>query len=210
MRVREGRPDRTPSEGMRRLGALRREGAYSVQPPFPREPPSADLRYGRSAEISQRRGRRTLHSDGELALTCYHIDAERRVVRTLKRRRTVYRTVPAPDFVLRKLLVLLPRDDHRPWGMHRTTARRMVKQTMIPAGIMGPIATAKGLRHGFGIRAAAIRTAAIRTAEEGMLCPTALISEQLAFLVIGSRNRKPRSHAEQRRAGAYKSYIVRF
>jgi site-specific recombinase XerD len=38
--------------------------------------------------------------------------------------------------------------------MHRATAWRTVKLTMSRAGISGPMSSPKGLRHGFGIRAA--------------------------------------------------------
>ena len=44
--------------------------------------------------------------------------------------------------------------DCRFWPMHRVTAWRVIKATMQSAGIAGPMACPKGLRHGFGIRAA--------------------------------------------------------
>jgi len=44
--------------------------------------------------------------------------------------------------------------DGRFWSMHRVTAWRVIKATMRRAGIAGPLACPKGLRHGFGIRAA--------------------------------------------------------
>jgi integrase/recombinase XerD len=37
------------------------------------------------------------------------------------------------------------------WTMSRPTAWRMVKRVMSRAGIVGPMATSKGLRHGFCI-----------------------------------------------------------
>lgn len=92
-----------------------------------------------------------------LALTAQQLDAERRTLtlRTLKRRRTVFRTVPVPDALVAMLRRLPPDKDGRFWPMHRATAWRMVKATMQRARIAGPMASPKGLRHGFGIRAAA-------------------------------------------------------
>lgn len=91
-----------------------------------------------------------------LALTIHHLDAERGTltIRTLKRRRTVFRAVPIPKALV-ELLQQLPCDIHGCfWPMHRATAWRCVKQLMRRAGISGPMACPKGLRHGFGICAA--------------------------------------------------------
>ena len=91
-----------------------------------------------------------------LALTIHHVDAERMAltIRTLKRRRAVFRVVPVPQAVIYRLQ-LLPLDaGGRFWPMHRVTAWRVVKATMSRAGIAGPMACPKGLRHGFGVRAA--------------------------------------------------------
>ncbi len=78
------------------------------------------------------------------------------VIETLKQRRpAVFRQVPAPmalitsyydlfgvDYPLRKL-----------WPVHRQTAWRWIRKTMKTAGLTGPAATAKGLRHGFAVSA---------------------------------------------------------
>lgn len=91
-----------------------------------------------------------------LALTTHHIDTERLTlaIKTLKRRRCVFRVVPVPQATI-ALLKQLPADGGgRMWPMHRVTAWRIVKSTMLRAGIFGPMACPKGLRHGFGIRAA--------------------------------------------------------
>jgi integrase len=91
-----------------------------------------------------------------LALTIHHVDAERLTltIKTLKRRRTVFRTVPVPQAMV-DMLHALPLDTGgRLWLMHRATAWRLVKATMHRAGIAGPMACPKGLRHGFGICAA--------------------------------------------------------
>jgi integrase len=91
-----------------------------------------------------------------LALTIHHLDADRLTltIRTLKRRRTVFRAVPVPQAVIDMLRALPQGACGRFWPMHRATAWRMVKATMQRAGITGPMACPKGLRHGFGIHAA--------------------------------------------------------
>jgi integrase/recombinase XerD len=91
-----------------------------------------------------------------LALTIHQVDAERLAltIRTLKRRRALFRVVPVPRATIDRLLVLPFAGDGRFWPMHRVTAWRTVKDTMHRAGIAGPMACPKGLRHGFGVRAA--------------------------------------------------------
>jgi integrase/recombinase XerD len=75
-------------------------------------------------------------------------------VKTLKRRRIVFRAVPVPKAMVDMLLKLPIDAAGRFWALHRVTAWRAVKATMERAGIAGPMACPKGLRHGFGIRAA--------------------------------------------------------
>lgn len=91
-----------------------------------------------------------------LAATRHNIDTDRCAItmRTLKRRRLVFRTVPVPQSVVDMMARLPTSDDGRFWHMHRVTAWRVVKWTMLRAGIVGPMSCPKGLRHGFGIRAA--------------------------------------------------------
>jgi integrase len=91
-----------------------------------------------------------------LALTADHVDPERRTltIRTLKRRRTVFRAVPVPQSMIELLRGLRTDDEGRFWCSHRVTAWRVVKATMQGAGIAGPMCCPKGLRHSFGIRAA--------------------------------------------------------
>jgi integrase/recombinase XerD len=103
-----------------------------------------------------------------LALTPKRIDVDRHVVvfETLKkRRRGVFRAVPVPVELLTELErvhqlhrctagVPSPIADlgtSRLWPWCRTTAWHRVKQCMELAGISGPQASPKGLRHGFGI-----------------------------------------------------------
>lgn len=93
-----------------------------------------------------------------LAVTPRHLDPGERVVifRTLKRRRLCYRVVPLPDTLMAELLALAraaePTQRLWPWG--RQTAWRRIKRLMAEAGIAGPQATPKGLRHRFGVLAA--------------------------------------------------------
>lgn len=77
------------------------------------------------------------------------------VLRTLKRRGVVFRAVPLPPGLMRDLAALPAAADGRIFAMHRSTAWRHVKQAMSISAIVGPMATCRGLRHGFGIRAAA-------------------------------------------------------
>ena len=92
-----------------------------------------------------------------LALTPRLLDAEakRVVFRTLKRRKLVYRAVPIPAHLMRDLITLshsrTPDDRLFPWS--RQTGWRHIKVLMAVAEISGPQATAKGLRHQFGIHA---------------------------------------------------------
>ncbi len=81
-------------------------------------------------------------------------DGQAITFRTLKRRKEVYRTVPVPPQLVARLLALPRAPCGHLWRMHRATAWDFVKATMERAGIAGPMASPKGLRHGFGIRAA--------------------------------------------------------
>jgi len=91
-----------------------------------------------------------------LPLTLFQLDAERGAltVRTLKRRQVTFRSVPIPATLVTLLLRLPHQADGSFWTIHRATAWRLVKRTMARAGITGPMACCRGLRHGFGIRAA--------------------------------------------------------
>ena len=91
-----------------------------------------------------------------LTLSPHQLDADRDTLtfRTLKRRRKVFRTVPIPTDVTRMLIDLACPVSESFWTMHRATAWRLVSATMDGAGIQGPMACCKGLRHSFGIRAA--------------------------------------------------------
>lgn len=79
------------------------------------------------------------------------------VLRTLKQRRADrFRTVPLPP----ELLTALQRLGGRRcagagliWPWHRVTAWKRVRQVMGRAGISGPHACPRGMRHGFGVAA---------------------------------------------------------
>jgi integrase len=90
-----------------------------------------------------------------LSLGPHRVDIEdgALVFQTLKRRRTLFRRVLVPRRLLEMLLDLPPGE--RFWPIHRATAWRHIKEAMDAAGISGPMATCKGLRHGFGMHAAA-------------------------------------------------------
>ncbi len=74
--------------------------------------------------------------------------------RTLKRRRPCFRMVPIPAALAEMIRELPTREDDRYWPMHRATAWRHVKRLLVEAGVDGPRACCRGLRHGFGIHAA--------------------------------------------------------
>jgi integrase len=94
-----------------------------------------------------------------LAITPQHLDHEsqRVIFRTLKRRRTVFRAVPIPEALMRQLARLARdvADNARIWPWARQTAWRKVKGLMERAEIEGIMASPKGLRHAYGIKAAA-------------------------------------------------------
>ncbi len=93
-----------------------------------------------------------------LAVTGHDIDHPTKVirVRTLKKRQQVeFRRIPLPDWLLSSLLKMADKpSNERLWPYSRTTAWRFIKRVMDEAGIHGIHATAKGLRHAFGVRGA--------------------------------------------------------
>ena len=128
----------------------------------------------RAAEQAERRVRTlcmTLASAGcrlseALALTADRVDLAAGVVvfeSLKKRRRGLYRTVPVPPVLLEALdLVHGLREVQarrgqgrgvRLWPWSRMTGWRAVHRVMQAAGLEGPQASPKGLRHGFGVAA---------------------------------------------------------
>jgi len=96
-----------------------------------------------------------------LALTAARVDiaAGVLILETLKRRRKgMFRAVPVPNAFLETLNLihdLRAIGDAQLWDWSRTTAWRRVKEVMDTAAIHGLYASAKGVRHGFGIKATA-------------------------------------------------------
>ena len=101
-----------------------------------------------------------------LALTVERVDLSAQSVRfrTLKQRgKVIYRAVPVPDNYLdamklvhsiQKRQKLKQGKDALLWDFKRTMAHYHVKSVMKAAEIDGLHASAKGLRHGFGVRLA--------------------------------------------------------
>ncbi len=101
-----------------------------------------------------------------LELTADRVDLENKVLvfeSLKKRRRGVWRAVPAPPVLTIALdMVHGIREAQRArdrgkslrlWPWSRMTAWRRVHDVMAAAGLEGPKASAKGLRHGFGVAA---------------------------------------------------------
>jgi len=100
-----------------------------------------------------------------LELTPEHVDVSAGLIifRSLKKRRDdIHRAVPVSTKVLSALqsvhdirgrLQDADLRQSRLWPWHRATAHRYVTAVMRNARIDGPQATAKGLRHGFGVAA---------------------------------------------------------
>ena len=112
-----------------------------------------------------------------LALTVDRVDLSARAVtlRTLKQGKyrngkhkgqpkILFRSVPVPDHYIDalKMVHLIKKvqrrkcggEDFRLWSFTRSTASLYVSEVMKTAGISGLHASAKGLRHGFGVRLA--------------------------------------------------------
>ncbi len=90
-----------------------------------------------------------------LAVRRYHVEPDAVTFRTLKRRREHWRRVPLPPWLC-TMLLSLPRLEGDPdclWSWNRSTGYRWIKRGMQFAQIRGPQATARGLRHGFCVRA---------------------------------------------------------
>lgn len=98
-----------------------------------------------------------------LGLTRFQLDGERSSVRLVRlkqrRRRPAYREVPVPAALMAMLLELgrSAGEDGRLWHWSRQTAWRRLKRLMRRAGIEGPQANSRGLRHGFGVACALAR-----------------------------------------------------
>jgi len=76
-------------------------------------------------------------------------------IRSLKKRDKHHvREVPVPEVLIVELQKLRSPSPNQPlWPIDRITAYRWIKAIMNQAGIIGPQASPKGLRHGYGIHA---------------------------------------------------------
>ena len=76
------------------------------------------------------------------------------LVRSLKKRnQMVVRQVPLPRDLLQRLNEGHSHSSDRLWNWQRTWAWMQVRETMQLANVVGPHATPRGLRHGFGVHA---------------------------------------------------------
>jgi len=118
-----------------------------------------------------------------LALTVDRVDlaAGVLVIESLKKRRTgLYRVVPVPPALLEALDMVHgirelqggrgKRQDIPLWPWSRMTGWRAVHAVMDAAGLDGPQASPKGLRHGFGV--AAVSAGIPLVGRSGRLRPT--------------------------------------
>ena len=93
------------------------------------------------------------------ALALKRVDVQRTeatlAIRSLKKRNTGHiREIPIPKPLASALAELATRKNSNLFPISRTTAWRRIKAVMQLAGISGEQATAKGLRHSFGVTAA--------------------------------------------------------
>ena len=99
-----------------------------------------------------------------LGIRACDVDLEANELRiaTLKRRKDHWRAVPVPEDLVHALDLVhavrrhqaSPRGAQRPlWAVTRQTAGRQVRAIMRTAGIAGPQATPRGLRHSYGVAA---------------------------------------------------------
>lgn len=109
----------------------------------------------------------------ELSASRIKIDEKIIVVRTLKKRKfdnqgrqrkPQFRQIPVPGRLINELNLVFNLHSRLAnkkkimepfWKIHKATAWRNVKKVMANAGIIGPQATSKGLRHGYGVALAA-------------------------------------------------------
>lgn len=93
-----------------------------------------------------------------LSLTAQDIDFATGVVRVRslkKREQREFRRIPVPNALLSGMRNLAGQKAEGPlWTFSRTTGWRIIKRVMDAAEISGIHATAKGLRHAFGVRGA--------------------------------------------------------
>ena len=106
-----------------------------------------------------------------------------------------FRIVPVPrSFIVSMQLVhgappCTRRPPGRLWGFSRTKAWRLIRRVMDIAGIFGIRASARGLRHGFGVHAVAVLCDVPLTLVKKWLGHASLDTTQVYLNVIGPDER---------------------
>ncbi|AXG69614.1 site-specific tyrosine recombinase XerC [Kordia sp. SMS9] len=130
------------------------------------------------------------------------------VLETLKRRkRGIYREIPLPDFLLNDLQHYIKFNNKNPqnlWLFSLRSASRYVKTVMCEAGILGARACARGLRHGFAVRAA--DKAPITTVSK-WLGHSRLETTAIYLNVVGSEEREIAKRVWEVELGEYANVI---
>ena len=125
------------------------------------------------------------------------LDAAELRIATLKRRRDAWRAVPVPEDIAQQALDLVHRvraaqaslrgRTRRLWDVTHQTATRQVAALMRTAGIKGPQATPRGLRHGFGV--AAVTAGVPLPTIAAVLGPADLSTTAIDTTAIGAEQR---------------------
>ncbi len=142
-----------------------------------------------------------------LELTPKHISIDEKAIifRSIKKRKydsqgrkkePQYRKIPVPETLIKGLKLCFNLNKKRKtgqlsslfWTMSRTTAWRLIKKVMKRAGIEGPQATPKGLRHGFAI--AMIEGEAPVTLVRDLLGHTDIKTTEIYLQVVGPQKRQ--------------------
>lgn len=131
-----------------------------------------------------------------LQVTQEHIDVEAGTVliRSLKKHGRLkgkhYRTLHVPrDFVgeLSTVPGLRCQSSRHLWNFTRQKGWRLIKEAMTHAGVYGPRASARGLRHGFGVHA--ILSGVPETTLQRWLGHTSLETTAIYIAVMGAEER---------------------
>ncbi len=126
-----------------------------------------------------------------LGLRAEHLDFEAgsAALQTLKQRQSgIYRSVPLPPMLFDKLRALGTAPDAPLFPWHRATAWAKIKTVMARAGIEGPHACPRGLRHGFGV--AAVTAGVPVTLVQRWLGHTKLETTAIYLSVMGREERR--------------------
>ena len=144
-----------------------------------------------------------------LGIRACDVDLEARELRiaTLKRRKAHWRAVPVPEDLvhvlelvhrLRRLQASARGANRRLWPITRQTANRQVGAIMRTAGIEGPQACPRGLRHSYGVA----RGDGRRPAPDHRGGPRARVAHDDRDLRDGDRRRGPRARESRPGVGS--------